>query len=58
MVEAFELTRSDEEALIAFLSSLSDHSLMARPDLQTPFCLMVNGEATNPPCESWTPIVD
>ena len=58
MVEAFDLTRSDEEALIAFLSSLSDHSLMARPDLQTPFCLMVNGEATNPPCESWTPIVD
>ena len=57
-MEAFELTRSDEEALIAFLSSLSDHSLMARPDLQTPFCLMVNGEATNPPCESWTPIVD
>ena len=54
----FDLSPGEKSALVAFLSALSDHGLMARPDLQTPYCLMVAGEAINPPCEAWTPMVD
>lgn len=58
LLTGFTITSEEKDQLVDFLSSLTDQQLIDRPDLQTPFCLMVDGEAINMPCESWEPIID
>ena len=52
----FDLSEEDRDDIIAFLGSLTDQGLLEREDLATPYCLMVDGVATNEPCEAWEPM--
>ena len=54
-ISGFEISRVERTELIAFLGALTDTGLLAREALATPYCLMVQGEAINEPCEAWDP---
>jgi len=50
-ITGFDLSETEQDQLLDFLRALTDHSLLERPALQTPFCLVAADVILNEPCE-------
>lgn len=50
-ITGFDLSETEQGQLLDFLGALTDHSLLERPELQTPFCLIAADVILNEPCE-------
>lgn len=52
LIRGFSISEEEIDALISFLDSLQDDSLIHADQWQTPFCVEVDGIITNAPCEN------
>ena len=51
LVQGFEITEDEIEALLAFLHTLNDAQLLTDERYASPFCIEQRGEVINAPCE-------